>query len=218
MSTRGFDFEREIFNCRSSGEDLKERYKGEEADFGSDVLTIIEESRTKHPDKHPDCNKGRSLYYHVEVELNKLGVESSGLIFLPTVDTKADAKHQTDGLFFLPRLFPYLVTIDAFSIGFRELVSLRDFWISKFEGEVYSEVQFQSDLFRFKSGLAKWQKDNKKSSEEGAPLFVPLDFREYVVSIRPENHFVLTPPHVGTCRRRREFANMVARYFAKVSR
>jgi hypothetical protein len=207
----GQKFEEAVFG-HSAGRDLFRRFGRDLTCFGRDLNSFIKSSGI---DK-PPTKIGACLYHQVVRQLNRFGINPEGLVFLPSVDTAVDL-YGVDGLFFLPSLFPHLVTIDAFNTDPRNILSLKESWIDSFGGEVYSDANFQSDLFLYKKGISEWRKDDKNLSERSFFLVKPPDFRRYAKNGRPENHFVLTPVDVGTYQRRKGFAKMVAGYFAKVS-
>lgn len=208
------DFEEAVFGCSASW-NLRQRFGGEKMDFSRDIKSIILSSKITHP----PTKIGKCLYRQVAEQLKRYNINPNGLVFLPSVDTKVDLFYGTDGLFFLPTLFPCVVTIDAFNLKSDKLFLLKSLWIDSFAGNFYSNADFQSDLFQYKSGFARWSKDNAKSIKEtGNPLLKPADFRAYVSTVgRPENHFVMTPANVSTYKQRREFARLVSDYFLKVA-
>lgn len=211
----GYDFEKAVFGCRSHREFL-EGLGSSKAGFAEDLKEIIRSATTKHP----PTQIGECLYRQVARQLGSLDVDPEGLVFLSSVNTQADVSHGTDGFFFLPSLFPHLVTVDTFNMEPMEFLSweeLRELWIQSFTGEFYSESDFQSDLFLFKSGVSEWKAVNRRLPSDFFPSRPP-DFRRFAIRGREENHFVLTPYHVSTYQQRKEFARMVAGYFAKVSR
>ncbi|MEK7669414.1 MAG: hypothetical protein AAB350_02370 [Patescibacteria group bacterium] len=206
----GHDLEDAIFGRHSSGEELIAKFWGQRPDFDKDVKRLIMEGF----DRHPDTPIGRSLFLLVEKWLSLIGVNPKGLVFLSAIDTKVDLRHFADGVFFLPSIPTFPITVDAFNIDWKELLFLRDSWIDSFEETIYTISDFQSDLFRYKVGFARWKKDAKMLLAEKVILPLPADFRNYTAYGRPENHFVLTPTNIGTHEHRREFARMVARYLA----
>jgi hypothetical protein len=209
----GYDLEDAVFGRHSSGEKLVEKFGGQRPDFDKDVRTLIKESWSRYP----PASIGKSFWLEVKRELERFGVNTNGLVFLSAIDTKVDLRHFADGVFFLPAIPKFPVTIDTFNLDPDLFRALKIFWVDSFEGAVYTPSDFQSDLFKYKIGLTKWKKDCQKLSETGLTIQLPLDFRTYTNYGRPENHFVLTPHHIVTYRRRREFAKMVASYFAKVA-
>lgn len=209
----GLDLEDLVFGRHSSGEELIEKFWGQRPDFDRDVQALIRESWTRYP----EALIGKSFWLEVKRELERFGVNVNGLVFLSAIDTKVDLRHFADGVFFLPSVPRFPVTIDLFNLDPVVQKTLKSFWVDSFEGAVYTPFDFQSDLFKHKIGLTKWKKDCQKLSETGLTIQPPADFRPYTNYGRPENHFVLTPYHVVTYRRRRKFAKMVAGYFAKVA-
>lgn len=211
----GLDLEDAVFGRHSSGEELIEKFGGQRPDFDKDVRRLIREGSGL---RYPKTKIGQSLFVEVERGLKRFGLKSGGLVFLSAIDTKVDLRHFADGVFFLPSVPRFPVTIDTFNIDPKILRELKSSWVDSFEGQFYTSYDFQSDLFRYKVGLARWKKDCKALSETGNITLPPADFRQYTNIGRPENHFVLTPYHVGTYRRRREFAKMLVKYFAKVAK
>jgi hypothetical protein len=207
----GYELEDAIFGCHSSGGSLVERFAGQRPDFDKDVKRLIRQSSHQ---KYPGTQIGRSIFHYAKEELEKLGVNCKGFVFLTAINTKVDLKHFADGIFYLPSVLRFPVTVDTFNIDTKELLELRDSWIDKFEGRVYSDSDFQTDLFRYKAGVSTWRKEALVAASEGHEIFPPTDFREYTDYGRPENHFVLTPFHLTTYRQRRKFAKMLARYLA----
>jgi hypothetical protein len=214
--TTGGNLEKAIFDEESGGLDLVREFWGVPASFGPDIWSLLEKSKTVCP----DTRLGWSLYRHVARELRREHINSGGLIFLSTVNTKADARHQTDGLFYLPSLHPYLVTVDVYNKKEVELKGLRAKWEDSFEGNLYSNTNFQSDLYRFKKGVWEFKKELRKIgrtlSREEEESF-GIDFRQYAKSFRPENHFILTPDDIRSYGNRRSFAKLMVGYFQKVA-
>lgn len=209
----GYDLEDAIFGRHSSGEKLVEKFWGQRPDFDEDVKALIRDSYARCP----ETRIGELFWLETKRELDRLGVDHYGLVFLSAIDTKVDLRHFADGVFFLPSVPRFPVTIDTFNLDPGVQKALKDSWVDSFEGSAYTSSDFQSDLFRYKLGLTKWKKDCQKLSETGLTIVQPKDFRAYTSFGRPENHFIMTPYHIGVCRRRREFAKMVARYLLKVS-
>lgn len=217
MSYRtGPDLEEAIFDERSGRLDLVREFWDVPASFGPDITTLLEKSKTVCP----DTRLGWSLYRHVATQLRREHIDPRGLIFLSTVNTKADARHQTDGLFYLPSLHPYLVTVDVFNKKEPEIKKLRAKWEDSFEGNLYSNTNFQSDLYRFKKGVWEFRKELKKIgrtlSREEEESF-GIDFRQYAKSFRPKNHFILIPDDIRSYGARRSFAKLVVGYFLEVA-
>ncbi|OHB07675.1 MAG: hypothetical protein A3G46_03000 [Candidatus Zambryskibacteria bacterium RIFCSPLOWO2_12_FULL_39_16] len=215
LKKSGHRFEDLIFGCHSSGDNLVRRFKNGRANFQEDIKKVIE---NHFGPEYPNTPIGKSLYLIVKRELEHSGINSEGLLFLSTINTKVDLRHYTDGFFYLPSVPTHPVTLDVFNIDPEVLENLRNSWVKNFEGEVYSGTNFQSDLSSYKNGMSEWNRQKKGSKE----LFQiesiePSDFRKHGHHRgRPENHFILTPYDVGTSQRRKEFARMVARYFVKV--
>ena len=209
---RGFKFEQAVFGDRSH-RNLFQRFGRSLTDFGRDVKDLIQSSN----EKHPPTEIGECLYHQVERQLCSFGLDPEGLIFCSSVDDKVDL-YGMDGAFYLPALFPHLVTIDAFAIMPAKLLELREKWIEEFRGDYYSTASQHTNLFLFKKGMMEWGKDNSKAAGEGFLLVVPEDFRHYARQGRWENQFILTPLDISTYERRRDFARLVAWYFAKVAK
>jgi len=204
----GYDLEDAVFGRHSSGDKLIKKFKGQRPNFDEDVKRLIREGRGSYP----ETAIGKSFWFEVNRELGRLGVNSHELVFLSAIDTKVDLRHFADGVFFLPSIPRFPITIDAFNIDLVLLFHLKSLWVDSFGGSVYTLLDFQSDLFRYKAGLSKWKKDCQRLSETNLIISQPPDFRTYVNYGRPENHFILTPYDIGTYRRRRIFAKMLARY------
>jgi hypothetical protein len=208
----GSDLEEAVFGKRSAGLDLVRKFWGQSVAFGPQIRSLL----GKFDSFCPDTKIGQTLYRQIVRQLRRCGIDPQKLIFLPTVGTEADAHHYTDGLFYLPSLDPYLVTVDAYNVPERNLDVIREMFQDSFSGQFYSKADFQSDLFRYKKGFAEWRRSCRVGNlpEED---FLKVDFRQYSDAARPENHFILTPGNVGTYQARRSFAKMVAGYFVKVS-
>ena len=132
MSYRtGSDLEKAIFDEQSEGLNLVREFWDVPSSFGPDITALLEKSKTVCP----NTRLGWSLYRHVLRELRREHIDLHGLIFLSTINTKADARHQTDGLFYLPSLHPYLVTVDVYNKKESELKKLRAKWEDSFEGK-----------------------------------------------------------------------------------
>ena len=208
----GWELEEAIFGRHSGG--LPVRYikiKGKVgADFSDDMRALINRSEGVYP----STKIGRSLYNMVRKELERLGIDPTGLVFLDALDSRVDWFHYSDGVFYLPSQTGdpgLLVTMDVFNLGSQNLLKLQEFWMYTHEGVQYSRTDFQTDLFRYKQGWRKLEKlgEVKKVFQQVS------DLRNYATKGRPENHFVLTPYHLEYSQRR-SFAKMVAGYFAKV--
>lgn len=217
------DFEMRITDRRSSGRSLVKRYYGQVSDFSDDIQTIIAEPG----DSFPATKIGRSLYDLLKHQFEKRRIETEGFVLRSTVDTKVDAHHFTDMVGWLPSVPMLPFTIDFFNISSVDMDALRSFWARGFSGDVYSQTDEQTDLFLFNKGLFAWRKEKGIVPRANlAPFqkrvtFVPekmhpvpfWDFRPYADGVgRPENHFILTPYHVETSERRKNFANMIADY------
>jgi len=205
----GRDLEDAIFGRHSSG-DLFERFGMMKKSFKKDISLLI----SKSYDIHPNTQIGESLYWLVKKELERFKVETQGFAFLGAINSFSDLRHLVDGLFYLPSVYRFPVTVDAYNIDPRTLDILKDLWIDGFEGDKYGVGDFQSDLFRYKNGMAKWKRDNQTLETEEIMLVKPIDFRYYTRTSRPANHFLITPRDVGDRAGKRAFARMVARYFA----
>lgn len=203
---KGSLFEERIFK-KSSHPDLgKEDYRSFKKS-----LKEIKDANGVCP--YPDTNIGKSLHQQTEKELNRLGIDSTGLIILTAVGTKLDFFHSTDGAVCLPSLRPHVAKIDTFYINTQQLLLLKSRWVDSHAGEDYSNLDFQADLFSYKKGFWEYLKKTGNIFFENEML---IDFRLSDCP-RPENHFILTPYQADTYRGRREFAKLVAGYFAKVS-
>lgn len=204
----GRDFERAVFGLCSE-EDLFERFRRRRVEFGEDVRVFISQS----PIKYPGSEIGEALYSQMVRELVHLGVDSEGLVFLPSVNTPLDLHLGVDAVVYHPLFFPRLITIDAFNIRRRELSLLRESWIDGFEGDTYSNKQFHSDLFLFHAGMARWKRDNKEALEKEAQregyVIRPKDFRSCAKLGRWKNQLILTPSNTDTYEGRRDFAKLV---------
>ncbi len=216
-------FEKLITGHRSSGRLLVERFRGQGSNFSDDIQAII----SGCGDPFPPTQIGRSLYDLLKHQFEKRRIETEGFVLRSTVDTKVDARHFTDMVGWLPSVPVLPFTIDFFNISSIDMDALRSFWVRGFSGELYSQTDEQTDLFLFNKGLFAWRK--KRGIVPRANLapfqkrvtFVPekmhpvpfWDFRPYADGLgRPENHFILTPYHVETSERRKNFANMIADY------
>lgn len=206
----GRDLEDIIFGRHSNGDQMVKKFKRKRKDFSEDLTRLI----SKSSNIHPSTQIGESLYWLTKKELEKLGVDTTGFVFVSAIDSITDFRHFSDGVFFLPSVPQFPVTVDAYNIDFKTLDILEDFWIDNFAGDRYEVGDFQSDLFQYKNGSAEWKRSNKTSEEEGFFLIQPVDFRQHTRKRRPENHFVITPRDIGDRARRRALARTVARYFA----
>ena len=206
----GFELEDTIFGRHSSGGQLVKKFKRKRKDFSQDLTRLISESS----DIHPSTQIGESLYWLTKKELEKLGIDTAGFVFVSAIDSITDARHFSDGVFYLPSVHQFPVTIDAYNIDPKTLDTLEDFWIDDFAEDRYGVADFQSDLFRYKNGSVEWKRNNQVSEGEGFFLIQPVDFRLCTKKRRPENHFVVTPRDVGDRAGKRAFARIVARYFA----
>jgi hypothetical protein len=210
MFRSGFDLEDAIFGCHSSGDQLVNKFKRKRKDFSVDLTRLI----SKSSDIHPNTQIGESLYWLIKKELEKLGVDTTGFVFVSAIDSITDLRHFSDGVFFLPSAPQFPITVDAYNIDPKALDILKDFWVDEFAGNRYDVGDFQSDLFRYKNGSVEWKRNSKTSEAEGFMLVSPVDFRQHTRKRRPENHFIITPRDIGDRAGRRAFARMVARYLA----
>jgi|GEM_PF-3434356 len=206
----GFDLEDTVFGHHSSGGQLFRKFKRKRKDFSDDLNSLI----TKSSDVHPSTQIGGSLYWLTKKELEKLGVDTAGFMFVSAIDSITDLRHFSDGVFYLPSAPQFPVTVDAYNIHPNVLEILEDFWIDDFVGDKYAVSDFQSDLFQYKNGLTEWKRNSQASEAEGFMLVTPVDFRQHTRKRRPENHFIITPRDIGDRAGRRAFARMVARYLA----
>ena len=204
----GYDLEDKIFDRHSSGDRLVKKFKRKRKDFSVDLTRLISESSCIYP----NTKVGESLYWLIKKELEKLGVDATGFVFVSAIDSITDARHFSDGVFYLPSVHQFPVTVDAYNIDSKSLNLLKDFWIDDFSGDRYKIADFQSDLFRHKNGSVEWKRNNQTSEAEGFLLVKPV--RQHTRKRRPENHFVITPRDIGDRAGKRAFARMVARYFA----
>ena len=206
----GIDLEEAVFGRHSNYKHYVEFF-GTGSSFVSEIRSIIEAS----DQRCPNTDIGSALHHQIERQFENRNINSEGLVLLSAVDTKADFHHHTDGFLYSPSFDPYLVTIDLFNIDTKTLLILREKWIDSFDGEIYTEADFQSDLFHQKRGSAEWRKVMNKLGDT-TPINYP-DLRHYDSFCRPENHFIITPYHLGTYEKRRETAKLIAGYFEKVS-
>lgn len=208
----GFDLEEAIFG-HSGASGQNEGFRNGVADFSDDVTLFIRESSLEYPGTFI----GKSLHQMAKGELERFHIDTSGFVFISAINTKSDVRHHFDGLFFLPSVSTHPVTVDVWNMDPKTLSILEEIWIGSFEGQFYSERDCQSDLFRYKVGMVRWMKKNRINFINPEALR-HIDFRQYAINIgRSENHFIFTSYHAGDPRRRRAFAKMVARSFAKVS-
>lgn len=205
----GEEFEELFFGRHSSGNRLRIK-DSEELLFEEVASQIIDEIR-KSDIKHPDTRMGAAFHSRIVKELEELGIDANGFGLATTIDTDLDLGFEADGLLFLPAVPRSPVTIDLFNIDRAALP--RNLWIDSRVGN-FSWEDYQSALYQFKTGMAKWKEDNKKALEEGFVVIKPLDLRVYTDRGRPRSHFIVTPYDAGTYVGRRRFANNVARYFA----
>lgn len=210
FSGSGYDLEDLIFGRHSSGDQMIKKFKRKRKDFSGDLTRLINESQ----DIYPKTQIGESLYWLVKKELEKIGVNTAGFVFVSAIDSITDLRHFSDGVFFLPSVPQFPVTVDAYNINSKTLDILEDFWIDDFAGDRYGVGDFQSDLFQYKNGTVEWKRNNQVSEGEGFFLIEPVDFRRCTKKRRPENHFIITPRDIGDRAGRRAFARIVARYFA----
>jgi len=220
-----------VLNCRSSGNQLVEKFRGEKANFSTDITKLI-----KQPGPEcPDTFISGSIFSMIKVELERHGIDTQNFIVRSGIDTKADARHWTDMVAYLPSIPRFPITVDLYNISPYDVVALRDIWVSLSDKPRYSELDLQSDLFQHNRGLFAWMKQNQLlgsvfvyqnlggfrsriSSIPEKTIHIPLlDLRQYADRGRPENHFILTPYHTETPERRKNFATMVAKYLISVS-
>jgi|SRR3989344_8470682 len=159
---------------------------------------------------YPDTRLGKLFYFGVYNGLRRQGIDPNGLKFKSALRSRADIHHSTDGYFYLPSVPDTPVTIDLFNLDSEICHILRDRW----DDDDDNEEDFQTNLFRYKKGMADIMKKGDKTGYWNH-IFNPFNFVSLVK--RPENHFVLTPYHTESRQRRKEFAAMVARYFLKAS-
>jgi hypothetical protein len=225
----GMWFQNLVFGCHIEDGGLThivEKDEDEEANFQGDIKEIIKNHSGLD---YPNTRIGRSIYSMVKERLNYFGINSEGLLFLSTINTKVDIKHYTDGFFFLPSIPTHPVTLDVFYTDPDRLHSLKDFWMKTSEEGCYSKSNFQSDLFSYKKGMQIWKNwkklrdealltKNEKLKHHDLFLVFPSDFRKYayVHRGRPENHYILTPYDVLTSQRRKEFAWQIAEYLHNI--
>jgi len=205
----GEEFEELFFGRHSSGNRLRIA-DGEELSFDDAANQVIDDI-CESDIKHPDTRMGAAFHSSIVKELQELGINANGFVLKTTIDTDLDLGFESDGLLFLPVAPRFPLTIDLFNID--KAVLPRDLWIDSWEGN-FSWEDYQSALYQFKTGMAKWKEDNKKALEEGFVVIKPLDLRVYTDRSRPKSHFIVTPYDAGTYVGRRRFANNVAKYFA----
>ena len=207
----GVELEEAVFGCSMDGR--QESFREGRADFSEDVNALIRESKSKCP----DTLIGNSIYQMLKRGLERFGIETRGLKLISAVNTKSDLRHHFDGLFFLSAISSHPVTLDLWNIDPLVFSFLKERWTDSFPDQFYLDEHRQSDLFRYKVGMVRWMRDNYCRFLRPEVLRC-TDFRRFAMDIgRPENHFIITPYHVGSRRQRRVFAGMVVKYFAKVS-
>lgn len=189
----GRDFEDFVFGRHSDGEEMKTRFFGQQPNFDRDVKYLIKNNPGV---KHPDTYVGEDFFRRFDWRLRRKGINTEGLMFLPTIGSMVDLRHYADGLVFLPAVPEFPITIDLFLVDDEVVNRLRREWFEAFRGTYYSFLDFQSDLFRWKTGRAKWVGDVEKAHSVGFELDEPADFRGYTDARRPENHFIWTPQEV----------------------
>lgn len=209
-------FERAVLECGREEEDLYEKYGEGEWNFSSDVFDFLD---SLHLSNYPNTEIGRSLYFGLKTRLERTGINTSGLRLLSTVGTSLDLRYYMDAIIHLPALPLCPITIDLFNLGDYKVSGLKNLWIRDSDSFVYSDFQFQSDLFQYKNGLRRWKKMTEQAEEFGFYLVLKdADFRKLVTKRRPENHFILTPYHTECRERRRQFTSLVAEYFINAIR
>ena len=211
--SNGPAFEKAVFG-HSAGGNLFRRFGRDLTTFGDDLNLFVQSSGVEYP----PTQIGFCLYHQGGRQLESLSINPEGLAFIPSTDTSIDL-YGIDGLFYLPSLFPHFVSVDAFNTDSTKIWSRRDEWIDACRRKEYSELNFQYDLFLYKKGALRWEADKEKAAKEDMILVEPSDLRLYAVDTggRWKNHFTLIPRHVQNYERRRDFARMVAGYFAKVA-
>jgi hypothetical protein len=173
--------------------------------FSDEVKRIIAEGGPPFP----ATEIGISLYRYIKKYLVASGVDTNGLVLLPTADTRLDSPYNSDGILYVPSVGRYPVTIDAFNLE-ADLEGLKTYWLDTFEGVEYGVDKQQSDLFSFKKGLIVSNMLHGRKCE----FFPSHVFDPRVDCKRPENHFILTPYHTKDYKERRKFAKMIAGYLA----
>lgn len=211
----GPDLEEAMFGPRDKVPDLSE-FPGESPEefkqmFAHEISSVILGSTVPYP--HADL--GRAVYFEIKEQLILKGINPEGLLFISSLDTKADYYYYTDGILYLPSLHPYVVTIDLFNLPTQSLKINLDMWVDSCKSEVYNEIHLQSDLYNYKKGWKKWMKANR-DKDLGIKRTHVKDFREYNTGnrIRPENHFIVTPYHLEHLK---DFAETIAQYFYIIS-
>lgn len=189
----------------------------------SGIKSIIADNKCLYP----DSRVGALLYFGVKAELERLGVNTAGLSLKRSTGSMVDEHHYTDMFFYLPFHFPryeeHIVTIDLFNLDSEIAEILRNYWVANSSGEGYSEKDYQSDLFLYKSGVSALERIHP-GFKGWTKIFRADDLRFYTsvfrkkILGRPENHFILIPEYAENRGRRREFIKLVAGYFAKVAR
>ncbi len=174
--------------------------------------------------KHPDTDVAKLLYHGVRNQLKKMGLDSSGLAFIPTTGTSADWSHKTDALFYLPLVPKFFIMVDLFNFDTEFSAKLRDLWEK--DSPTYSEENFQSDLFVHKGGLSSFLKKSGEDTVSGwTRILNPRsDFWQYApkengteerIKARKINHFVLIPEYIIYREKRKRFCRMIAECFQK---
>lgn len=211
----GLDFEDFVFGRHSDGKEMKSKFLDQRPDFDRDVKFLINSNPGV---KHPNTYVGEDFFRRLDCRLRRRGVDTEGLSFLSTIGSMVDLKHYADGVVYLPAVPEFPITIDVYKIDEKDINQLREKWFESFPGQYYTFADFQSDLFRYKAGRAKWLNDVRKARSMGFELNEPADFREYTYVRRPENHFVWTPRDV-TRHGRKLFVCVFADYLvSKISR
>lgn len=211
----GLAFEDRIFGHHSGGRNSVSVFLGEHYNFNRDVSLFIKE-RVNFP-KYPNTKIGKSIFDLVSFSLLRFGIDPNGLFFFDCIDTKLDIIHFIDGMIYVPSVPNFPITIDTFHIEDKDLILLKESWIRSSKNDSYSERNFQNDLFAYKTGkkIFIYNKLNKPGFDVSSHTY---DFRKFATKSRPENHFILTPYYADNRKRRKVFAEMVARYLATVSK
>lgn len=204
----GLDFEDFVFGRHSDGERMRIKFFGWRPVFDRDAWSLI---RNNPEIKHPNTLVGEDFFRRLDLKLRRRAIDTSGLVVLPTIGSMLDLRHYADCLIHLPAVSEFPITIDLFLIENNISRMLRGKWSEGLEN--YSFFDFQSDLFRWKTGRAKWLKDLQTARSEGYDLAEPDDFRFYVECCRPENHFIWTPQDVLR-HGRKFFSTIFADYLA----
>lgn len=208
----GFAFERLLLGHHSPNTEKSFGYRS----FGDSITPLISEAR-RGGYLYPDTKIAKSLYFGVGAQLEKRGICSSGLMFVPSVKTGLDQYHETDSFFFLPPIPDFPITIDLFNIDTEISKILHDAWEVNYE--YYPEEVFQFDLFLHKKGLASFMRETGADTTSGwTKVFKPdsnLWSYPKMVKTKKINHFILIPEYTTNRARRGRFCKMVAETFEK---